>query len=139
LRTPSSCLDAILRKAFVAAYLLTANASQAENAVMEAINSWNPDIHPEEWLIYRALQASDVSHSPYKPELGASLLPAELKAVLRLSCLPRQCFVLRILAGLPRKVCAGMLRLSMANVDRHLWAALKCLAGLPAISELASA
>jgi hypothetical protein len=36
---PSSSLDAIPRKAFVAAYLLTANASEAENAVMEAINS----------------------------------------------------------------------------------------------------
>jgi DNA-directed RNA polymerase specialized sigma24 family protein len=121
------CNGHVTSRAFLAAHLLTANAEQAESAVMEAIASWDPDDDCEEALFERVLnialrgQPSDVPDSP------ASFLPAELQAVVHLSPQLRRCFVLRILVGLSRQACARLLHWESRQVDQYTSAALKVL------------
>jgi len=136
--TQSNSMDMIMRKAFVTAYLLTANVEQAESAVMEAIDSWDADDDTDVSLIRRALHAAVLSDYPDKPKLAEPPLSDELQAVLRLSSLPRRCFVLRILAGLSTEVCSRLLRLSSLSVDEYTCAAMTCLGSLHTISEPAS-
>jgi hypothetical protein len=123
----------VIRNAFVTAILLTGNAERAEAAVLDAIGSCSPDEQLEGSLLQATIRASIGAGPETFPEgmddltSSISLLPPELHGVLRLSPWPRRCYVLRILAAVPRKVCAGMLRLNPAEVDRHISAALLSL------------
>jgi hypothetical protein len=78
-------------RAFLAAHLLTAKTQQAESAVVEAMESWDPDDHSEEVLflqVFRSALQAEVECMPSSsndPDSPNSMLPAELKAVL---CLP---------------------------------------------------
>ena len=131
-------LEHTLNGAFLAARLLTGSIGQAETAVQEAIESWDPDEDAEEALFQQVLKAavrfpaefavSNWGISNWR-EAG-SPLPAELQAVLRLSPRFRQCFVLRILLGQPPEVCARLLGLSEERVDEYTCAGLKSLADL---------
>jgi DNA-directed RNA polymerase specialized sigma24 family protein len=49
----------------------------------------------------------------------------------------RDCFVLRILAGLSREVCAELLDVSISELEDTLCHALKQLPLLPSLTELA--
>jgi len=120
----------VIDRAFLAAHLLTGSLEQAESAVLEAIASWTPSAG-EDALLERVLHAAvrgtaEDAHSPANDAPG-TYLPAALQAVLRLEPLPRHCYVLRVLVGLPRQVCASLLRLSFERLDHFTCAALKCL------------
>ena len=125
-------------RAFLAAHLLTASAQQAENAVMEAIDSWDPDDASEEALYQQVLHIAlrrEGEHLPPLPgerDADAGFLPSELRAVTRLSPRLRRCYVLRILAGLSRQACARMLHLDCRRVDLYTNAALKSMPFLAA-------
>jgi hypothetical protein len=131
-------LEGATSRAFLAAHLLTASAQQAESAVLEAIDSWDPDGDTEEALFQRVLkialrrQSGPAPLSSNLPEAGASLLPPELEAVLRLAPPLRCCFVLRVLAGFSRQVSAQLLDLLARQVDQYTNAAMKCLPFLTA-------
>ncbi len=62
-----------------------------------------------------------------------------LRGVLNLSLPLRRCFVLRMLTGLPRQVCARMLNLNPMQVDRYACAAAVTLAGGPSVMGLETA
>jgi hypothetical protein len=121
-------------KAFLTAHVLTGSTEQAESAAIEAIDSWHPDNETEEVLfgnVLRAAARANIQRKPKQsgdPEAGASYLPSELQAVLRLAHEPRCCFVLRFLAGLPRQVCARLLDLHSDQVDQYTCAGLTSLA-----------
>jgi DNA-directed RNA polymerase specialized sigma24 family protein len=121
----------LLDRAFLTAHLFTGNLRQAEEATLDAIDSWRPGEEPEAVLFQNVLDAAaraQVEPSTNTPDPSASYLPNELKAVLRLAPQLRRCFVLRILAGLPAKVCARLLCLQSDMVERYTCDALRCLA-----------
>jgi DNA-directed RNA polymerase specialized sigma24 family protein len=115
-------LTQFLSRALVTAHLLTGNLEHAEQAVLKAIDRWNPDEEREEQLFFYVIDAAGQAHTPPEPRepVGNDLyLPDELKAVLRLEPALRRCFVLRNLVGLPSRVCAQLLRLLPSEVDEY--------------------
>jgi hypothetical protein len=125
--------DYTFHGAFLIAHLLTGSVEQAESAMLDAIDRWDSD--DGEAALFRQVLDTAVQrpigyalltfNSTTSP---GALLPAELQVVLRLSPHLRQSFVLRILVGLSREACAGMLHVSCARVDEFTCAALRCLA-----------
>ena len=127
----------IIHRTFQTLYLLTASIQRAESATLKAIDTFDPDADSEETLLRFAIQAAvqgPVEPMPLlvscEPESTGPLLPVELRAVLNLSPNLRRSFVLRILVGLSRQGCAGLLRLNAAQVDQYTCDALRSLAGL---------
>lgn len=127
------CVEAerSLSRAFVTAYLLTANADQAERITLEGINSWNPNTETPAALFQSVMHATVLpSHKPLGSDSSSPTrmsLPVELQAVLRLAPRLRHCFILRILLGLPPQICAAWLNLSSRRVDQYTRAAVKAL------------
>jgi hypothetical protein len=62
----------------------------------------------------------------------SSFLPLELRWVLRLVPNLRHCFVCRVLAGLPREVCASLLHLEVRQLDESTCTAVRKLATIAA-------
>jgi len=128
-------IEHTISRAFLIAQLLTRSAGQAESAVVEALDSWDPAGESEEVLLERVLaagirfQGTCAASRSNEPELLASF-PREIQAVLRLPAQVRRCFVLRILVGLSRPVCARLLQLSCRQVDEYTSRALKRLPSL---------
>jgi DNA-directed RNA polymerase specialized sigma24 family protein len=121
----------LLDRALLTAHLLTGNLQQAEEATLDAIDSWKPGEEAEEVLFQNVLHA--VTRTQGEPNANnldpsGSYLPNELKAVLRLAPQLRRCFVLRILAGLPAQACARLLCLHSDVVERYTCDAIQCLA-----------
>ena len=116
------CSDA-LPKLFTTALLLTADAAQAENAVLEAIRSTGPDHGGSAALLPATVAAAIRKHAiPQSPEAVKrrfSLLPWQLNAVIYLSPRLRHCFVLRVLLGWSRKVSARALQVEVGELDEH--------------------
>jgi Sigma-70, region 4 len=118
--------------AYITAYLLAASSESAENAVLRAIESWDPGHAAHETLFDGALRYAVQEPEPSTAvDCHPPFLPTELRSVLRLPRPQRHCFVLRILAGWSRQACAGLLGIDAGEVDEHLCAALK---GLPRLS-----
>jgi DNA-directed RNA polymerase specialized sigma24 family protein len=128
--------DHAISRAFLTAHLLTANREQAESAVLEAILHWDLEEGTEEVFLHRVACAAIQAQVEYEssnagePAPAELLLPVELQAVLDLSPQLRRCFVLRVLVGLSRQVCARLLDLSVLIVDQYTCAALEHLAGV---------
>jgi len=128
-------------RAFLAAHLLTGGSEQAECVIMGAIASWGPE-QSEDELFEQVLRAAvrnpveDEQLLANQADLPGASLPSELQAVLRLAPQLRQCYVLRVLVGLPRQACAALLRLSLQRIDQYTCAALRCL---PLLARPASA
>jgi hypothetical protein len=116
--------------ALKAALLLTGNAASAECAVLEAISSLNPQNVTAEALLDRTIELSIRSVAS---GAGSGLqvdwpdLPIELRNVLEMKPALRNCFVLRVLLGLPEAMCAALLRLHRAHVAARACAAMNWL------------
>jgi len=128
MRTESEMREAASR-AFVAAFLLCGNATQAEVAVLKSIELLNGDGESGDELIretvHAAIEPEDAPGQPPKETDPAySMLPFELKRVLQLPRYLRQCFVLRVLLGLSREACAGLLHSKSQQVDEGASAAM---------------
>jgi hypothetical protein len=131
-REGQNATDRAISRAFLTAHLLTANRRQAESAVLEAILHSDLEQDTEEAFLHRvacaAIQAeSEYSSSVDQPVQSEWLVPVELQAVLDLSPRLRCCFVLRILAGLSRPICARLLHLNILAVDQYTCEALEYL------------
>ena len=127
--TTESTLREDMDKAFVTAFLLSGNAARAEAAVLQGIESMNSDRGKPEDLLQTTVEAAieretfgERSLTPPGPAL--TRLPLELQRVMRLPHFLRQCFVLRVLAGLPRELCADLLNSDQGQVDRGTCAAM---------------
>jgi hypothetical protein len=131
--TPNAAqdLNQVLGRALVAAYLVTGNLTHAEQAVLKAIEQWNPDERLGDDFLDTVLhEAAWIDASPELPDriLPWHCLPDELKAVLRLEPPLRGCFVLRNLVGLPSRDCARLLRMLPQEIDQYNVSALRRLA-----------
>jgi hypothetical protein len=126
-------MKAILGKSFLAAYLLTEDIRQAENAVREAISAWQLDRDDERQLfeitLKMAARAPDLSCRTNTGEEAAAevVLPTELYKVLQLEPELRRPFVLRVLAGVPSAVCAQILSFQANEIDCYCCLALERL------------
>jgi len=120
---------------FIAALLLTGSAEGAEAAVLEGIRVMEQDGCEGEAFLQGTMAASIASNNRLpafgEQEHAASLLPAELHRVLRLSGDFRRCFVLRVLVGLSREDCAQLLETEMHRIDELVCASMRALAFLP--------
>lgn len=123
-------LHETLENAFIAGLLLTGSIEQAETAILESVRMTCPDDLFGETLFRRALHYAidpqiEVSDKSQKEvDRAASILPFELRCVLKLSRQMRYCYVLRILVGLPREVCAWLLHLDTSQVEQRACAAM---------------
>ena len=125
--TRAECrVEQALGRAFLTAHLLTANLEQAEQAVCEAIDSFDADCHTADELLHDAIRAV-VRRGVLPGNWNSWPLPGELHAVLSLPPNLRHCYVLRILAGISQRVCAVLLGLNTETVDRFTCEALRLL------------
>ena len=127
--------DNSLGKAFIAALLLTGSMEQAETAVLEGIRFLDPDDEPGEALLSHTVSAAFETRperlvSPGGLERSSAVLPRELHSVMRLSPDIRHCFVLRVLVGWSRELCARLLRLEIRQIDERTRIAMLKLAYL---------
>jgi hypothetical protein len=129
---PEKSPHTVINRTFLTAHLLTGGTAQAESAMMEAIASWHPDQSQTklcELVLHAALRVGGEGAQSNANDTGraSGALPVELQNVLCLSPQLRQCYVLRILVGMPRKVCARLLLMAEQRVDHFTWAALRQL------------
>jgi hypothetical protein len=110
-------------RAFAVAWLLTADAEQAEAAVIEAVDRWNPEIDSEEVLV--RFSAVTAARTLRRGRHEVSRFPRELAQIADFDALSRGCFVLRILLRLPLPICAAMLGISCNEAEERLCAMLR--------------
>ena len=122
--------------AFRTALLLAGTTKTAEAAVMDGIGDCEDLSHGS--LLIEAVK-STIRRRTKSTDAPAALesLPPELRRLFVLQPLLRDCFVLRILAGLSREVCAELLDVSISELEDTLCHALKQLPLLPSLTELA--
>jgi hypothetical protein len=119
-------MEQLVCKAFWAALLLTGDAARAEEAVQEAIDFLDADdLFSDALLLFVSTMALRLDGD----ESALPLLPKDLRNVMRLPRMKRQCFVLRILLGFTEGRCARLLHVQDQRISDEL-----CLA----LSELAS-
>ena len=123
-----------LENAFIVGLLLTGSIQLAERLVLESVEPPCPDDLLSEALFRRVIHDSIQIQPPETPDLqgnqlesAASILPFELQCVLSLSDNLRHCYVLRMLVGLPREVCAWLLHQEIWQVDQFTCAAMIAL------------
>src|SRR5215472_435825 len=122
-------LEKAVSRAFLTSYLLSGSVEQAEGIVLDAIDSFDPDTHSEDAFVQGAIEAVVQGNLRRTGPVERKLfLPRELQSVLNLSNNLRQCFVLRVLAGLSAKSCVRLLGISAKKVDEYACIAIHCLA-----------
>jgi len=126
-------IEQTVERALRTAYLLTASVQQAEGAVLEAIDGFDPDRDTNEALFRNAIRAA-IQRRSSRSQSAESFEPLELRAVLGLPEDLRRCFVLRVLVGLSRPACARLLHLDAGAVNDYTCAALRRLAGIDPVN-----
>ena len=107
--------------AFLAALLLTASSSRAEAAVLESIRLLDEGETPRDEILRRTFeialrdQAGVSDTRPATIDEAGSMLPKELRRVLRLAPIDRRSFVLRYLAAAQ---CESSTRLSHLQIHQ---------------------
>jgi hypothetical protein len=127
----SIVIDKCFSRIFVAAYLLTGNATQAEAVTLESLERLSIHATWNGCLSWKAIAAAIVPEDPDSepaPDQAPASFPVELQRVLRLPPRLRQCFVLRVLMAMPRHYCAGLLRMDAEQVDANSCLAMQDLA-----------
>ena len=117
-----------VRRAFLAARLITRSVPLAEAAGLDAIEQWDPEEEPEERLLRLAV-ANAVKSRNASPESSDDChLPPALAALAEMTRPLRECFVVRFIGGWSRQFCAEMLLMNRRRVQIHTRAALEQLA-----------
>jgi hypothetical protein len=126
-----SVTDYGLCRSFRLALLLTGNLTRAEAAMHDALILMKPGDMSDNALFAGVIAtALTRCHDASETDRISPILPVEMRRVLRLCTRRRQCFVLRLLAGLSREQCAQLLRLDLYGVDEAIFAAVAELSGL---------
>jgi hypothetical protein len=127
----SLVIDHCVSRIFVAAYLLTGSAKQAEALSTESIRKLDIDATRDRRLSWKAVAAAITRGTLEAKQTTGERplpLPVELLRVLRLSARLRQSYVLRVLMAMPRHYCAGLLRIAAEQVDANCYLAAQELA-----------
>ena len=125
-------IEAALGRAFLAARVVTGSSGQAEIAILEGIDLWDPETDGAEKLLHLVLRAALRAPQPFEPAgaVDDTDEPPQLLAVLRLPPVLRSAFVLRTLTGCSAGVCSGLLGISRSEVEERVCRALKLLPSL---------
>ena len=109
--------------AFRTALLLAGAIKTAELAVLDGIDACENISHRS--LLIETVR-STIRRRAESPAVldGINLLPSELRRLLGLQPIFRDCFVLRILVQLPPEVCAELLKISITEYEDALCGAL---------------
>jgi hypothetical protein len=119
--------------AFRTALLLAGATRVAELAVLDGIEACGNISHRS--LLIETVQSTIRRRAESPAGLdGINLLPPELRRVLGLQPIFRDCFVLRILVQLPPEECAELLKLSITEYEDALSAALNQLPLLSSVN-----
>ena len=114
-----------LDTAFSSALLLGGSTKMAEAAVFDAIES-SEDVSQSSSLLIETAKSLVRRRKNTARRLDVcALLPFELGRLLLLDPMGRDSFVLRILVGLPPEVCAGILEVSVSELEEALFRALQ--------------
>jgi hypothetical protein len=114
---------------FATAVLLTGSTERAETAVLEGIQAMDVNARTDGELLRRtvtaAVQAEQFDGGQRLADVAGAmlLLPPELQEVLHLPGALRQCFVVRVLLGMPRERCAALFGTDTKDVDENTRAA----------------
>jgi len=127
-----------LDEAFRAAFLLTGSTEVAENAALDGIAALEfgdvvDDVLPVETVKSAIQRRADLTS---QSEQAPSHLPRELRRLFLLAPLSRDCFVLRVLLGMPLATCSTVLHLAIRETEDVLCAALQELPRLEAHSSI---
>jgi hypothetical protein len=126
-----------LNQAFRAAFLLTGSIEVAENAVLDGIAALDFSHATDRVLIFESVKAAIRRRASFsgQPAQEVANLPVELRRLFLLAPVSRDCFVLRILLGIPAASCAPVLRLTAHQIEAVLCVALQ---DLPLLGAYAS-
>ena len=115
-----------VHSAFRAALLLGGATKTAELAVLDGIDACE-NISLRSLLVETV--RSTIRRRAESPDVldGINLLPPELRRLLGLRPIFRDCFVLRILVQLPPEACADLLNISITEYEDALFGALNQL------------
>ena len=118
-----------LTDAFRAAFLLTGSLDLAENAVLHGIAALAPNDDVEKDLVKKTVELIFRRRMDFPNQLEHSLalLPPELRRLIWLAPVGRDCFILRVLFGITAASCAKILNLTIEQLDVSLRAALRQL------------
>lgn len=118
-----------LNTAFCTALLVGSAIKTAEAAVLEGIGACEGILGHD--LVIETVRSA-IRERPKSIDVSdGELLPSELRCLLTLHPVSRDCFVLRVLAGLPSEVCAGLLDISVTEFENAVCDSLR---QLPALS-----
>jgi hypothetical protein len=113
--------------AFRAALLLTGSAEAAESAVLGGIAASEFGHIPDDVLLVETVKMviQQRVDFPSLSEPTRSRLPRELQRLFLLSPISRDCFMLRVLLGIPVGACSRILRLGIEEIGEVMCAALQ--------------
>jgi hypothetical protein len=129
-----------LHDAFRAAFMLTGSIEVAETAVLDGIAA-SESIHAaDEVLICESVKFAIQRRASCSGQRAQAFahLPVELRRLFLLAPFSRDCFVLRMLVGIPSATCAAVLRVPVYKIDAFLCAALQDLPYLNAYGLIRS-
>jgi hypothetical protein len=116
-------IQGAVNTAFWVALLLGCDTTTAEAAVLDGIGAGDDVSHQSLLIEAVGFTLGRRENSAAGPD-AIQLLPTELLRLFRLPPRPRDCFVLRILLGIPSEAGAGLLNISVTEFDDALYAAL---------------
>jgi len=125
--TDENEMSEALDEAFRAALLLTGSIEAAETAVSDGIAALEFDDTNSPVLLMETVKSAiqfDV-RSRYQRERAISTVPFELGRVIMLPAEPRRSFVMRILLGMPARICSELLDVPVSDVENALCTAVK--------------
>jgi hypothetical protein len=135
-RMVEDALHDALGKSFITALLMTGSIERAEAAVHESIAFLTADDASGEALVRGAIEAAlpprgrGPGPRPEELERALAILPFELQGVFQLEADLRYCFVCRVLADLPREICALLLHLDLRTIDKRTCTAVQRLVSI---------
>src|SRR5260370_38802901 len=121
--TAKSEASRAVSEAFRAALLLTAGAEAAENAVLGGIAALEFGHIADDVLLIETVKTviQQRDEFPSQPEPTRARLPRELQRLFLLAPISRDCFMLRVLLGIPIGTCSTILRLGIEEICEVLY------------------
>ena len=121
-----------IENAFIVGLLLTGSIEQAERAIVDSIHCSETEDVCGQRVFRRVIQwAVDPQEQRSRrviDEASVRILPFELGCVLHLQPDLRHCYVLRMLVGLSREVCAWLLHTDVEQISQRTQSAVSGLA-----------
>ena len=117
----------VLDEAFRAAFLLTGSTEVAENAVLDGIAALEFGHIVDDVLLVETVKSAIQRRATFSGQStqAPSHLPLELRRLFLLAPISRDCFMLRVLLGIPVGTCSRILRLGIEEIGEVMCAALQ--------------